>query len=67
MNNSDRSLTPAQPEMLLQRTIQHRSRGARTPAVTPSGGSKPNIIFIVSDDFDYGDAGAIWVVKPRGI
>ena len=55
------------PEMLLQRTIQHRSRGAQTPAVKPSGGSNPNIIFVVSDDVDCGDAGAIWVVKPRGI
>ncbi len=33
----------------------------------PSGGRKPNIIFIVSDDFGYGDAGAYLGGEARGM
>jgi arylsulfatase A-like enzyme len=37
------------------------------PAVVPAGGRKPNIIFIVSDDFGYGDAGAYLGGEARGM
>jgi arylsulfatase len=40
---------------------------AQTPATTPAGGRKPNIIFIVSDDFGYGDAGAYLGGEARGM
>ena len=37
------------------------------PAAAPAGGRKPNIIFIVSDDFGYGDAGAYLGGEARGM
>jgi arylsulfatase A-like enzyme len=40
---------------------------AQQPATTPSSGRKPNIIFIVSDDFGYGDAGAYLGGEARGM
>src|ERR1700744_425061 len=40
---------------------------AQTQQAAPSGGQKPNIIFIVSDDFGYGDAGAYLGGEARGM
>jgi arylsulfatase A-like enzyme len=40
---------------------------AQQQATTPSSGRKPNIIFIVSDDFGYGDAGAYLGGEARGM
>jgi arylsulfatase A-like enzyme len=41
---------------------------AQTPAPAPAtGGDKPNIILIVSDDFGYGDAGAYLGGETRGM
>ena len=44
------------------RLLQHLS--APAPA---TGGNKPNIIFIVSDDFGYGDAGCYLGGETRGM
>jgi arylsulfatase A-like enzyme len=44
-----------------------RTAQAQTQQAAPSGGKKPNIILIVSDDFGYGDAGAYLGGEARGM
>jgi arylsulfatase A-like enzyme len=43
------------------------ARAAATQSVTASGGRKPNIVMIVSDDFGWGDAGCYLGGEARGM